>query len=62
MCENAFLENLLESSRNPVGILLDSRSPVGIGGGVISTAKSLGYSSGPSELFDTCVRVNSTQQ
>ena len=34
----AFLEILLESSRNPVGILLDSQSPVGIGGGVISTA------------------------
>ena len=27
---------------NPVGILLDSRSPVGIGGGVISTGKRCG--------------------
>jgi hypothetical protein len=39
MCENACLEKLLKSSRNPVGILLDSRSPVGIGGGVKSTGE-----------------------
>ena len=38
ICENACSEILLKSSRNPVGILLDSWSPVGIGGGVISTA------------------------
>ena len=38
ICENGFLEKLSNSSRNPVGILLDSRSPVGIGGGVKSIA------------------------
>jgi hypothetical protein len=42
MCENAFLENLLKSSRNQVGILLDSRSLVGIGGGVKSTVRVQG--------------------
>ena len=34
VCGNGFLEKLSNSSRNPGGILLDSRSPVRIGGGV----------------------------
>ena len=37
----------MKSGRNPVGILLDSRSPVGIGGGVKSTASDCVYAMHP---------------